>query len=168
MGEANAAAAPVRVGVVQVGRKSLGRSLTVSAELVPFQETDVYAKESGYVHTLLVDYGSRVHAGQLMAVLEIPELEAQLRQDDAMIRNASDRIARARMSATASRRSTMRSIFRPTASPPLPKATRTGRAAGSGRRTGPRPRRGIGGRLGEIQPGGGTQRPVGHAGEART
>ena len=30
-----------------------------------------------------------------MAVLEIPELEAQLRQDDAMIRNASDRIARA-------------------------------------------------------------------------
>ena len=95
VGEANAAAAPVRVGVVQVGRKSLGRSLTVSAELVPFQETDVYAKESGYVHKLLVDYGSRVHAGQLMAVLEIPELEAQLRQDDAMIRNANDRIARA-------------------------------------------------------------------------
>ena len=56
-GEANAAAAPVSVGVVQVGRKSLGRSLTVSSELVPFQETDVYAKESGYVHKLLVDYG---------------------------------------------------------------------------------------------------------------
>ena len=49
VGEANAAAAPVRVGVVQVGRKSLGRSLTVSSELVPFQEIDVYAKESGYV-----------------------------------------------------------------------------------------------------------------------
>lgn len=95
VGEANAAAAPVSVGVVQVGRKSLGRTLTVSAELVPFQETDVYAKESGYVHKLLVDYGSRVRAGQLMAVLEIPELEAQLRQDDAMIRNAKDRVAHA-------------------------------------------------------------------------
>jgi RND family efflux transporter MFP subunit len=83
------------VGVVKAGRKPLERQLTVSSELVPFQEIDVYAKESGFVKTLLVDYGSRVRKGQLMAVLEIPELEAQLRQDDAMIRNASDRISRA-------------------------------------------------------------------------
>jgi RND family efflux transporter MFP subunit len=92
---ADAGAMPVSVGVVQAARKSLERSLTVSSELVPFQETDVYAKESGYVHSLLVDYGSRVRAGQLMAVLEIPELEAQLRQDDAMTRNAKDRVAHA-------------------------------------------------------------------------
>ncbi|MDR3718180.1 MAG: efflux RND transporter periplasmic adaptor subunit [Bryobacteraceae bacterium] len=84
------------VGVVKAGRKTLDRQLTVSSELVPFQEIDVYAKESGFVKTLLVDYGSRVRKGQLMAVLEIPELEAQLRQDDAMIRNASDRISRAK------------------------------------------------------------------------
>ncbi|MGO9242055.1 MAG: efflux RND transporter periplasmic adaptor subunit [Bryobacteraceae bacterium] len=83
------------VGVVQAGRKTLERQLTVSSELVPFQEIDVYAKESGYVRKLLVDYGTRVKAGQLMAVLEIPELEAQLRQDDAMIRNATDRVTRA-------------------------------------------------------------------------
>jgi RND family efflux transporter MFP subunit len=84
------------VGVVKAGRKTLERQLTVSSELVPFQEIDVYAKESGYVKSLLVDYGTRVRKGQLMAVLEIPELEAQLRQDDAMIRNASDRISRAK------------------------------------------------------------------------
>src|ERR1039458_3695512 len=45
--------------------------------LVPFQEIDVYAKESGYVKELLVDYGSRVQKGQLMAVLEIPEFRAR-------------------------------------------------------------------------------------------
>jgi RND family efflux transporter MFP subunit len=70
----------------------LARSLTISSELVPFQEIDVYAKESGYVKQLLVDYGDRVKAGQLMAVLEIPELELQLEQDDAAIKSAADQV----------------------------------------------------------------------------
>jgi RND family efflux transporter MFP subunit len=83
------------VGVAKVGRKSLERTLSVSSELVPFQEIDVYAKESGFVKTLNVDYGSRVKAGQVMAVLEIPELQMQLAQDDAAIKNAQDGITRA-------------------------------------------------------------------------
>ena len=74
------------VGVVKAIRKTLQRQLTVSSELVPFQEIDVYAKESGYVKELNVDYGSRVKAGQVMAVLEIPELQLQLEQDDAAIK----------------------------------------------------------------------------------
>src|SRR5579885_2784558 len=37
------------VGVIPVARKTLERQLTMSSELVPFQEIDVYAKESGYV-----------------------------------------------------------------------------------------------------------------------
>ena len=85
----------VSVGVAKVGRKSLGRTLTLSSELVPYQEIDVYAKESGYVKTLNVDYGSRVKKGDVMAVLEIPELESLLQQDDAAIRNASDQITHA-------------------------------------------------------------------------
>jgi RND family efflux transporter MFP subunit len=85
----------ISVGVTKVGRKTLERQLTVSSELVPFQEIDVYAKESGYVHELLVDYGTRVGKGQLMAVLEIPELEAQLRQDDAAVKNASEMVTHA-------------------------------------------------------------------------
>src|SRR5208282_476499 len=59
---------------------------------VPFQEIDVYAKEAGYVKKLDVDYGTHVKAGQVMAVLEIPELEAQLQQDDAAIKNASNQV----------------------------------------------------------------------------
>ncbi len=82
----------ISVGVVKIGRKTLGRTLTLSSELVPFQEIDIYAKESGYVKQLNVDYGSRVQANQVLATLEIPELQLQLKQDDAAIKNASDQI----------------------------------------------------------------------------
>jgi RND family efflux transporter MFP subunit len=87
--------AAVTVGVAPVMRKTLNRHIRLSSELVPFQEIDVYAKEAGYVKKLYVDYGSRVRAGQVMATLEIPELEAQLQEDQAEITNASDRIRRA-------------------------------------------------------------------------
>jgi RND family efflux transporter MFP subunit len=87
--------AATTVGVTPVIRKPMMRQLTVSSELVPFQEIDVYAKESGYVKELLVDYGSRVQKGQLMAVLEIPELEIQLQQDTAAIASAAERVTHA-------------------------------------------------------------------------
>jgi RND family efflux transporter MFP subunit len=83
------------VGVIKAGRKAVERRLTVSAELVPFQEIDVYAKQAGYVRQLSVDYGTRVKANQIMAVLEIPELELQLQQDDAAIKHAQDEVTRA-------------------------------------------------------------------------
>ena len=83
------------VGFTSVTRKPIMRQLTVSSELVPFQEIDVYAKESGYVKQLLVDYGTHVQQGQLMAVLEIPELEMQLRQDTAAIQSATDQVTHA-------------------------------------------------------------------------
>src|SRR3984893_6403196 len=85
----------ITVGVTKVAKKSLGRQLTLSSELVPFQEIDVYAKESGFVKKLTVDYGSRVKAGQVMAILEIPELEAQLQEDQAEIKNANNQVTRA-------------------------------------------------------------------------
>ena len=49
--------------MTKVARKSLQRTVTLSSELVPFQEIDVYAKESGYVKKLYVDYGTRVKKG---------------------------------------------------------------------------------------------------------
>lgn len=85
----------VPVGIVKVERHPLQRQLTVSSELVPFQEIDVYAKESGYVSQLLVDYGTHVKKGQLMAVLEIPELQAQLQQDKAALKSLQDQVANA-------------------------------------------------------------------------
>jgi RND family efflux transporter MFP subunit len=85
----------VTVGVTNVVKKTLSRQITLSSELVPFQEIDVYAKESGYVKKLSVDYGAHVKAGQVMAILEIPELQAQLQQDQAEIKNAMNQVSRA-------------------------------------------------------------------------
>lgn len=84
------------VGVTRVTRKPISRQLTLSSELVPFQEIDVYAKQSGYVRDLKVDFGSRVEKGQLMATLEIPELEAQLMQDAAAIKRDGEQVTRAK------------------------------------------------------------------------
>jgi RND family efflux transporter MFP subunit len=89
------ASSEVSVGVVKVQRKPLGRTLTLSSELVPFQEIDVYAKESGYVKQLNVDYGSRVQADQVLATLEIPELQLQVKEDEAAIKNATAQIPHA-------------------------------------------------------------------------
>ena len=87
--------AAVSVGVVKAGRTNLQRTLSMSSELVPFQEIDVFAKEAGYVKELMVDYGTHVKQGQVMAILEIPELQLQLKEDDANIRDAADMITHA-------------------------------------------------------------------------
>jgi RND family efflux transporter MFP subunit len=92
---ANSKSAGVSVGVVKVIRKNVGRTLTVSSELVPFQEIDVYAKESGFVKDLNVDYGTRVQKDQVLATLEIPELQLQVKEDDAAVKNAAAQIPHA-------------------------------------------------------------------------
>jgi RND family efflux transporter MFP subunit len=92
---ANPNSTGVSVGVVKVFRKNVGRTLTVSSELVPFQEIDVYAKESGFVKELNVDYGTRVQKDQVLATLEIPELQLQVKEDDATVKNAAAQIPHA-------------------------------------------------------------------------
>jgi RND family efflux transporter MFP subunit len=95
-GEAGASpGSGVSVGVVKIGRMNLERTLTVSSELVPFQEIDVFAKESGFVKDLNVDYGSRVKKDQVLATLEIPELQLQVKEDDATVKNAEAQIPHA-------------------------------------------------------------------------
>jgi multidrug efflux pump subunit AcrA (membrane-fusion protein) len=55
----------VAVGTAEVQLRPMAQHLTVSSELVPFQEIDVYAKEAGYVKQLNVDFGSHVRAETL-------------------------------------------------------------------------------------------------------
>ncbi len=87
--------AVVTVGVTTVARRPITRQLTLSSELVPYQEIDVYAKESGFIKELKVDYGDRVKEGDLMAVLDIPELQMQLQQDAASIKDRQDMVQQA-------------------------------------------------------------------------
>ena len=51
--------------------------LSIPAELKPYEQVAVYAKVSGFVQRLLVDRGDRVRKGQLLAVLEAPEMNQQ-------------------------------------------------------------------------------------------
>jgi len=88
---ANAPAAPV----VRVTRGNIADSLEIASEFQPFQEVDVYAKVSGYIQKLYVDYGTHVKQGQILAVLEIPELQQQLQQDEAAIHHSEQELARA-------------------------------------------------------------------------
>jgi RND family efflux transporter MFP subunit len=91
----NPANAP-HAAVVKVQRRNLANSLEIASEFLPFQEVDVYAKVSGYIQKLYVDWGTHVRQGQLLAVLEIPELQQQLQQDEAAVRRSEQDVARAR------------------------------------------------------------------------
>lgn len=51
--------------------------ISVPAELKPFEQVAVYAKVSGFVQRLYVDRGDHVRKGQLLAVLEAPEMQQQ-------------------------------------------------------------------------------------------
>jgi RND family efflux transporter MFP subunit len=83
------------VAVAKVTRGDVAQLLSVAAEFRPFQEIDVHAKVAGYVKSIHVDVGDRVHAGQLLAVLEIPELQDELHQDDAAVKRAQEEVNRA-------------------------------------------------------------------------
>jgi RND family efflux transporter MFP subunit len=83
------------VAVVKVTRRNLANTLEIASEFQPFQEIDIYAKVSGYIQKLNVDWGTHVSQGQLLAVLEIPELQQQLQLDEAIVRRSEQDLARA-------------------------------------------------------------------------
>jgi RND family efflux transporter MFP subunit len=66
------------VAVARVDREDLFREITIPAEFRPYTEVELHAKVSGYVKDMKVDFGDRVEAGQLLAVLEVPELTDEL------------------------------------------------------------------------------------------
>lgn len=81
--------------VVLAERRPISNSLTLSGEFRPFQEVDVHAKIAGYIRKIYVDVGDHIKAGQTLAVLEVPELAAQVQGADAAVRRAQDAIRRA-------------------------------------------------------------------------
>ncbi len=68
----------LRVLVQPVYRPPAIRTLELPATLRGYTETPIYAKVSGYLRSIKVDKGVRVKKGQLLAVLEAPELDQQV------------------------------------------------------------------------------------------
>jgi RND family efflux transporter MFP subunit len=81
--------------VVVVKRMPIGNILAVAGEFVPYQEIEVHAKVAGYIRKINVDIGDRVKTGQVLAVLEVPELMAQLQGAGAGVRHSQQEVVRA-------------------------------------------------------------------------
>jgi RND family efflux transporter MFP subunit len=90
-----AASAQSVAAVARAERRSIATTLTIAGEFKPFQDVDVHAKVAGYIKVIYVDVGDHVKAGQTLAVLEIPELAAELAGADAAVRRSREEIRRA-------------------------------------------------------------------------
>ena len=89
-----------RAAVVVVRRAPVEKSLTVAGEFVPFQEVELHAKVAGFIRHINVDIGDRVRAGQVLATLEVPELNAQVSGAEAGVRHSQEEIGLAKSEVT--------------------------------------------------------------------
>jgi RND family efflux transporter MFP subunit len=96
--EAGPTGAPARVAMVRtatVVRRDLSNDLPMTAEFEPYQEVDVMAKIAGYIRTISVDVGDWVRAGQVLATLDVPELQDELAKAAAEVERADAELAAA-------------------------------------------------------------------------
>ena len=81
--------------VAPVERHNVGSTLLIAGEFKPFQDVEVHAKVAGYIRQIYVDVGDHVKEGQTLAVLEVPELAAQLTGAEAAVGAAEEQIHKA-------------------------------------------------------------------------
>ncbi len=81
--------------VAAVKQGSIIHTLNLAGQFQPYQVIDVHAKVSGYIRHIYVDIGDRVRQGEVLAVLEVPELSAQLKGTVAEVASRKDEISRA-------------------------------------------------------------------------
>ena len=92
--DARAAAVPsAKVAAAQRG--DISHVLTLAGQFQPYQVVDVHPKVSGYMSRINVDIGDIVHQGQTLAVLEVPELKAELEQTVFQLQQTKEEITRA-------------------------------------------------------------------------
>jgi RND family efflux transporter MFP subunit len=92
--EARAANVPsAKVATAQRG--DISHVLTLAGQFQPYQVVDVHPKVSGYMSRINVDIGDVVHQGQTLAVLEVPELKAELQQTEFQLQQSKEEIAQA-------------------------------------------------------------------------
>jgi HlyD family secretion protein len=91
-----APAAVRRVEVVRPEHRNINRSTDQPGQIEAYETTLILAKVSGYVAKWMVDIGARVKKGQVLAVLSVPELDAQAEQRQAMVEEAQAKQAQAR------------------------------------------------------------------------
>lgn len=86
----DASAVPV-VDTALVTSHSLNASISLPGELQPYEVVAIYPRVPGFLQWIGVDRGSRVHKGELLAVLVAPELTAQRAEAQAKLQSAESR-----------------------------------------------------------------------------
>jgi RND family efflux transporter MFP subunit len=92
--QSEAAAPAPAVSVATAHSGFIANQLTVAGVFQAFQEIDVHGKVSGYIRHIYVDIGDRVRQGETLAVLEVPELRAQVAGAQAGIAQNQQNIVR--------------------------------------------------------------------------
>ena len=94
-GSAGSAATGASVDTVQVfllKTETFTKTVELPGELLPYLQTDLYAKVQGYVQAMKVDIGDRVRKGQTLAVVEAPEVNTQVAQSMAALQAAKAKL----------------------------------------------------------------------------
>jgi RND family efflux transporter MFP subunit len=73
--------------------------VTLPGQVKGLNETPIYARASGYVKAWKADIGARVKPGDLLAEIDAPEVDQQLRQAEAELKTAQANAAVARSTA---------------------------------------------------------------------
>jgi RND family efflux transporter MFP subunit len=81
--------------VSAASRGAIANTYSIAGEFIPYQEVELHAKVAGYIRRINVDIGDHVRAGQVLATLEVPELNAQVQGATAGVRRSSEEIVRA-------------------------------------------------------------------------
>jgi RND family efflux transporter MFP subunit len=81
-----------RVATAQRG--NLAHTLNLAGQFQPYQVVDVHPKVTGFMQKINVDIGDRVHKGEVLAVLEVPELSAQLKGTGFEMERSKDELLR--------------------------------------------------------------------------
>ncbi len=81
--------------VAAAARGSIAHTLSLAGQFQPYQVVDVHPKVTGFMVKINVDIGDRVRQGQTLAVLEVPELTAQLKGTGFEMQRAKDDLLRA-------------------------------------------------------------------------
>lgn len=91
---ANAAEIP-SAKVATAMRGDIAHTLSLAGQFQPYQVVDVHPKVTGFMVKINVDIGDRVRKGETLAVLEVPELNAQLKGTVFEVERAKDDLLRA-------------------------------------------------------------------------
>lgn len=97
--ETNRLAVPTVI-VVQPKRSAPGQEIVLPANVQAFKDAPIYARTNGYLRRWYADIGAHVKAGQLLAEIDTPEVEQQLRQGRADLSTAEANLRLSEITAT--------------------------------------------------------------------